>query len=126
MPAERRVNPRITVPGQVTGEVTIFQPVTILNISERGVEVETALQLQLEALHDFRLSLGPHSVVVKGRIVHSRIRELKKGEIIYRIGVEFIQMAPDARLAIEAFVEAQRAARGVARVEDPGIPDDGV
>ncbi len=127
MTEEKRDSPRVQVPGQVTGEVTIFQPVTILDISERGAQVETTFQLQLEGLHDFRLSLGARSVVVKGRIVHCQIGELRDGVVLYRTGVEFIQPSPHAQLAIEAFVEAQRAARTAPPVVvDAEIAEDGV
>jgi len=115
------------VPGQVTGEVTVFQPMTILDISDRGAQVETTFQLQLEGLHDFRLSLGARSVVVKGRIVHCQIGELRDGVILYRTGIEFVQPAPHAQLAIEAFVEVQRAARAAGPpIVDAEIAEDGV
>lgn len=125
MTEEKRDRQRIQVPGLVTGEVTVFQPVTILDISERGAQVETTFPLQLEGLHDFRLSLGLRSVVVKGRIVHSQIGELREGVVIYRTGIEFIQPAPHAKLAIEAFVEAQRAAREKPTVIDAEIAEGG-
>lgn len=126
MTEEKRDDPRVQVPGLVTGEVTVFQPMTIIDISERGAQVETTFQLQLEGLHDFRLSLGGRSVVVKGRIVHCQIGELRDGVVLYRTGIEFIQPAPHAQLAIEAFVEAQRAARAAAPVVvDAEIAEDG-
>jgi hypothetical protein len=127
MTEEKRDSPRVQVPGQVTGEVTVFQPMTILDMSERGAQVETTFQLQLEGLHDFRLSLGARSVVVKGRIVHCQIGELRDGVILYRTGIEFVQTTPHAQLAIEAFVEAQRSARAAAPpIVDAEIAEDGV
>ena len=63
---EKRDVERVPIPGQVTGEVTVFQPMTILDMSERGAQIETTLALHLDSLHDFRLSLGDRSVVVKG------------------------------------------------------------
>jgi hypothetical protein len=126
MTEEKRDNARVLVPGLVTGEVTVFQPMTILDISESGAQVETTFQLQLEGLHDFRLSLGSRSVVVKGRVVHCEIRELRDGVVVYRAGVEFIEPPPHAQLAIESFVEAQRIARAAAPpVVDAEIAEDG-
>jgi PilZ domain len=123
---EKRDSPRVNMPGQVKGEVMVFQPVTILDISEHGAQVETTFPLQLEGLHDFRLSLGSNSVVVKGRIVHGQIGELKDGVVIYRTGIEFIEASTHAQLAIEAFVEAQRAARETPPIVDAEIAEDGV
>ncbi len=127
MTEEKRDSPRVQTPAQVRGEVTVFLPVTILDIGERGAQLETTFQLQLEGLHDFRLSLGARSVVVKGRIVHCQIGELRDGVVLYRTGVEFIQPSLHAQLAIEAFVEAQCAVRAAPPVVvDAEIAEDGI
>jgi PilZ domain len=124
MANEKRDSERITLPAQLSGEVTVFQPMTILDISERGAQVETTFKLQLEGLHDFRLSLEAQSVVVKGRVVHSQIGELREGTVLYRSGIEFIQPSPHAQMAIEAFVEAQRTARAAPAIVDAEIAED--
>ena len=36
MDGTKRDSERIPIPGQVHGEVTVFQPMTILDMSERG------------------------------------------------------------------------------------------
>ena len=64
---------------------------TILDISRGGAQIETPFALQLDSLHDFRISLGERSIVVKGRIAHCHIGELKEGVVLYRTGVEFIE-----------------------------------
>lgn len=126
MTDDKRDAGRVHLPGQVTGEVTVFQPMTVLDISERGALIETTFQLPLEGLHDFRLTLGSRSVVVKGRIVHCEIGELRDG-VMYRTGVEFIELSQHAQLAIDAFVEAQRAVRAAAPpIIDAEIAEDGV
>ena len=100
---------RVLVPAEVTGEVTVYQPMTILDLSVTGVQIETKFPLQLDSLHDFRLSLGHRSVVVKGRIVHCKIGELHEGSALYRTGVEFIEPSEHAVAAVRSFVEAQKA-----------------
>jgi PilZ domain len=124
--SEKRDNERMHVPGPVTGEVTVYQPMTVLDISARGALIETTFPLQLEALHDFRLSLGSRSVVVKGRIVHCQIGELHEGAVVYRTGIEFIEPPPHAQLAIDAFVEAQRSVDRASSIVDAEIAEDGV
>lgn len=101
-----RDSERVPIPGQVTGEVTVYEPMTILDLSDRGAQVETKFPLQLDSLHEFRLSLGSRSVVVKGRIAHCQICELREGTIRYRNGIEFIEPTEHALAAIHAFVEA--------------------
>ena len=107
---EKRDAERVHVPARVTGEVTVYEPMTILDISELGAQVETRFALHLDSLHEFRLSLGPRSVVVKGRIVHCQIGELKEGTVLYRTGVEFVEPSEHAVTALRAFVDAQKAA----------------
>ena len=99
---------RVLMPAEVTGEVTVYQPITILDLSVTGAQIETKFPLQLDSLHDFRLSLGSRSVVVKGRIVHSKIGELHEGSALYRTGVEFIEPSEHAVAAVRSFVEAQK------------------
>jgi hypothetical protein len=102
----KRDNERVPVPAPLHGEVKVFQPMTILDVSAGGAQIETPFALQLDSLHEFRLSLGERSVVVKGRIAHCHIGELKGGVVIYRTGVEFVEISDHAQLAIEHFVAA--------------------
>lgn len=101
---------RIQIPGQVTGEVTVYEPMAILDLSSGGAMVETKFPLHLDSLHEFRLSLGIRSVVVKGRIAHSHVAELLDGVVLYRSGIEFVEPTGHALSAIHAFVEAQKFA----------------
>jgi hypothetical protein len=125
MSDEKRDVERVPVPGDVTGEITVFQPMTILDISERGAQIETAFSLHLEALHDLRLSLGQRSVVLKARIVYCKIGEIREGTVLYRAGVEFIEPSEHARIALTAFVDAQKgAARAAPTIVDAEIAED--
>jgi PilZ domain-containing protein len=112
--------------GQLTGEVTVYQPMTILDMSERGAQIETGFALHLDSLHEFRLSLGDRSVVVKGRIVHCQIGELKEGEVLYRTGLEFVEPSEHVLGAIRTFIHAQREARAHPAIVDAEIAEDGV
>jgi hypothetical protein len=124
MADQKRDLDRVQIPGQVTGEVTAFQPMTILDMSEGGALIETSFALHLDSLHDFRLTLGERSVIVKGRIAHSKIGELMEGSVRYRTGVEFIEPTDHARAAIQAFVEAQRFARETPAIVDAELAED--
>src|SRR5918998_300835 len=100
---DQRDTERVPLAGQVTGEVMVFQPITILDISRGGAQIETPFPLQLDSLHDFRLSLGTRSVVVKGRVAHCSIGELTESSALYRTGVEFVEPSEHALTAITAF-----------------------
>jgi hypothetical protein len=83
----------------------VFQPSAVRQISHGGMQVETAFPLQLDSLHDFRLTLKDHSIVVKGRIAHSRISDVDQDIITYRSGVEFIELSERVAAAIAEFVD---------------------
>lgn len=69
------------------------------------MQVETSFPLQLDSLHDFRLTLGDRSVVVEGRIAHSRISDVDQDIITYRTGIEFIEPSERVAAAIQVFVD---------------------
>jgi len=107
----KRDTERVPVPSPLYGEVKVYQPMTILDISKGGAQIETPFALQLDSLHDFRISLGERSIVVKGRIAYCHIGELNEGEVLYRTGVEFIESSDHVQSAIDHFVDALRASQ---------------
>ncbi len=116
---------RVSISGEVTGEVTVYEPMTILDLSELGAQIETPFPLHLDSLHEFRLTLGTRSVIVKGRIVHSQIAELSDGAVLYRTGVEFIEPSDHVMLAIHAFIEAKKTfAKAPPAIVDAEIADE--
>jgi hypothetical protein len=121
----KRDNERVPVPSPLHGEVKVFQPMTILDVSHGGAQIETPFALQLDSLHDFKISLGERSIVVKGRIAHCHIGELQEGVVLYRTGVEFIENSEHAQAALETFIEALRAATRAPAVVDGQLADEG-
>ena len=83
----------------------VFQPSAVRQISHGGMQVETGFPLQLDSLHEFRLTLKDRSIVVKGRIAHSRISDVDQDIITYRSGVEFIELSERVAAAIAEFVD---------------------
>jgi c-di-GMP-binding flagellar brake protein YcgR len=122
----KRDTERVPVPSPLYGEVKVYQPMTILDISKGGAQIETPFALQLDSLHDFRLSLGEQSLIVKGRIAHCHIGELSEGVILYRTGVEFIEMSHHVQSALAHFVEALKLAHHAGAIVDGQIAEDGV
>src|ERR1051325_10242953 len=112
MPFEhQREAERLQILGDLHGEVMVFQPMTIKEISRASAQVETAFPLQLDSLHEFRLTLGDQSVVVKGRVVHCSISDVDQEIVHYKSGVEFIEPMERVAPVINAFIEAVRAGR---------------
>ena len=111
MATEKRDAERLDLLGTLDGEVMVFQPTAVHQISPGGMQVETAFPLQLDSLHDFRLTLGNRSVVVKGRVVHARISDVDQDRVIYRSGVEFVEPSEPVAVAIVEFIETMRHER---------------
>lgn len=100
----KRADERVPILGEMPGEVMVFQPMCVTDISRGGATIETRFPLQVDSLHDLRLTLGPTSVVVKGRVAHSRITDVDRDVVRYRTGFEFVDVAPGVAAAIEAFL----------------------
>ena len=102
----KRDSQRLDLLGGLSGEVMVFQQMSIRQISNGGMQVETSFPLHLDSLHDFRLTLpGGHSVVVKGRVVHSSISDVDQDVIRYRSGVEFVEPSTPVATTIAEFVD---------------------
>ncbi len=110
---DKRVGERVPILGELHGEVTVFQPIAIREISRGGIQIETSVPLQLNSLHQFRLMLGDRSVVVKGRVAHCRVSDVDDQGTTYRSGVEFIELSQPVATAIAQFVEAIKNARQI-------------
>ena len=108
---EKRDSERIDMLGELHGEVMVFQPMAIREISRGGAQVETAFPLQLDSLHDFRLTLGDRSVVLKGRVAHCRISDVDQELVTYRSGIEFVEPSARVLAVISEFLGAVRDGR---------------
>jgi c-di-GMP-binding flagellar brake protein YcgR len=108
---DKRDRERLEILGELQGEVMVFQPLSIREISRGGCLVETAFPLHIDSLHDIRLSLGEQSVVLKGRVAHCRISDVDQEVVRYKTGFEFIEPSDRIREVIKEFIEAIRAGR---------------
>ena len=108
---QQREAERLQILGDLHGEVMVFQPMAIKEISRAGAQVETGFPLQLDSLHEFRLTLGDRSVVIKGRVVHCSISDVDQDVVLYKAGVEFVEPVERVASVITGFIDAVRAGR---------------
>lgn len=106
-----RKTERLEIFGEMLGEVMVYQPMAIKEISRAGALIETSFPLQVDSLHDLRLMLGDTSIVVKGRIVHSHICDVDHGGVVYRVGIEFVEPSEYVVDAVGEFMQAIAAGR---------------
>src|SRR5580658_8780226 len=91
---------RFEILGGLPGEVLVAQRIAVTEMSQDGAQIETGFPLHVDSLHDFRLTLGDRSVVVKGRVVHCTISDVDQELVVYRSGVEFIEPSDRVKGAI--------------------------
>ena len=108
MSTRQRDSDRIPILGALQGEVKVYQPTTIHQVSLGGMQVETAFPLHLDSLYAFRLTLRERSIVVKGRVAHARIIEVDQDIVMYRSGIEFIEPSEPVLQAITELIEELR------------------
>jgi PilZ domain-containing protein len=108
---DKRQVERIQILGGLNGEVTMFQPMVIKQISRKGVQVETGFRLQIQSLHDLRLMLGDKSIIVKGRVVHCSISDVDQDVVLYRSGLEFVEPTERVISVINEFVASVKSGR---------------
>ena len=108
---DKRYDERIEILGELHGAVMVFEPIAIKEVSRGGAQVETSFPLQLDSLHDFRLTLGDLSVVVKARVAHCSISNVDQELVVYRSGIEFIEPSERVDAAIIHFIRAIRDGR---------------
>lgn len=106
-----RETERVPILGELHGEVMVFQPMAIKEVSRGGAQIETTFPLQLDSLHDLRLTLGDRSVIVKGRVAHCSIADVEQEVVTYRSGVEFVEPPERVAAAIAGFIQAIRDGR---------------
>jgi hypothetical protein len=111
MTAERRDFERIALLGGLPGEIMVYQPMVVRDISMGGATVETSFALHVDSLHEIRLTLGDRSVVLKGRVANSAVIEIDQETVVYRSGLEFVDSPDRVKSAIASYVDQLKAAR---------------
>jgi len=109
--ADKRGVERVPILGELQGEIMVFQPMLIRDISKGGVTVETRFPLHLDSLHDLRLTLVKKSVVVKARVADSKISDVDQDIVTYRSGLEFVGASGRVIDAIREFLMTVKADR---------------
>ncbi len=108
---EQRDGERVPVLGELPGEVMVFAPMIIREIGTGGASVDTSFPLHLNSLHDLRLALGSISIVIKGRVVHSRISDVDQDLVTYRTGLEFVEPSERVLAALTTYLESVKSNR---------------
>ena len=110
---DSRDTERVVILGELQAEIMMFEPMLIKEISRIGATVDTRFPLQLNSLHDLRLTLGDRSVILKGRVVHSRISDVDQDIVTYRTGLEFVEPSERVADVIAQFLDEVKGSRSI-------------
>jgi hypothetical protein len=102
---DHRQRPRIPLSTGLSGEVTVYRALTVTDLSAEGARVDTPEPLRVNSVRAFRLNLGEQTVILKGRVAHASVRAVQGGVVVYTSGIEFLEITPQTRLAIERYLE---------------------
>ncbi len=111
MASNTRGADRISILGELKGEIMVFEPLSVKEIGPTGATIETQYPLHLNSLHDLRLTLSATPVVVKARVVHSHISQVDQDTVAYLSGVEFVELPQHVAVALEKFLDGVRMDR---------------
>jgi PilZ domain len=107
----QRDSERVPILGTLQGEVKVYQPISVHQVSTGGMQVETSFPLHLDSLYDFRLTLRDYSIIVKGRVAHSRIIDVDQDIVMYRSGIEFIEPSAPVQDTISALIDELKSVK---------------
>jgi hypothetical protein len=102
---ERRAVPRGEPKRPLSARVKAFLPARIVDLSERGVQIELAAILRPQVPCDLRIQLDGGEVVVRGLVRRCRawgfgLDERDQRVLLYRAGLEFEATPPEALLQL--------------------------
>jgi hypothetical protein len=106
---DRRQAPRIDLLVALRGDLmAINEAARVLQLSARGMMVETTVPLSPRDAHEFRLNLNGHALQVKTRVIHSRMA-VDRDDVTYVSGLEFIELDPASAGEIQGFIAEHEA-----------------
>ena len=110
----KRASERVPIRGTLHGDIMVFEPLLVTEVSTRGALIETSFPMQIDPLHDVRLTLGDVSVVLKGRVAHSHVGEINRDIVTYHTGIEFVEPSAPVLGVLTTFLEELKASRATA------------
>jgi hypothetical protein len=113
-PADTRIprrGSRFEILGGLPGDMMVTHQIAIKELSQGGALIETGFPLHLDSIHDFRLTLGDRSVIVKGRVAHCHISDVDQELVVYRSGIDFVEVSEHVSDVISDFMAAIKDGR---------------
>ena len=102
---DRRSFPRVDLLAELQGHlITLDERVQVKQLSLGGLIVETTAPLSPRHEHDLRIVIGPKTIIVRGRVIHTRAA-LSGDAVIYISGLQLVDPPADALATIGEYVD---------------------
>ena len=113
--SEKRRAPRIPVPRGPHGKVKAAVPVTVVDVSRAGMQLELAAALRPGAVYDVSAQLDDLRLSAQVRITRCRaggyVSDGKGGRLLlFRAGAEFVDLPATQAAQLNAWMEGHSAA----------------
>ena len=103
--ADRRVAARFEIVGELWGSVQALQPLRVCNLAPEGALVESPVPLPVGSVQPLRLVQGAQSMDLRATVRHMSPVEYGGGVTRYRVGIEFLDVTPQAAAWIGSLME---------------------
>jgi hypothetical protein len=113
---ERRRNARVPAQGEVTGRIHAIKSAPVLNISERGLLIESPAVLRPGSVYTIRLGLDrAKSLSLRARVIRSYVHKVTKqrdgeGLIRYRAALAFEPLSEETTEALLRAIQSMKGA----------------
>lgn len=99
--------------GNVTGEVSFLDDITLLDLSEGGARLEGAHRFALNPVCSLRLPASERELVLEARMIHSAVSRTVAGiggkpTLLFQSGVEFVGLTLETLLALRQLLAGLR------------------
>jgi hypothetical protein len=110
--AEKRRTPRYSVPKGPHGRVKAAVPVTVIDVSRAGMQLELAAALRPGAIYDVSARLDGVELAAQVRITRCRaggyVPDGKGGRLLlYRAGAEFVELPTAQATQLDAWMASK-------------------
>ncbi len=109
---ERRQGPRVDLLSEFQGHlIALDEVVKVLQLGSGGITIASAVPVLPAHVLDLQLTIDERVITLKGRVVHQRTT-IDRDTFTYVAGLAFVDLAPEAAQAIEAFLARNDSAGG--------------
>jgi len=103
-PPERRDSSRVPLEGEIKGKMSLHLQSDVISLSEGGMLVRMPFAPVTGSVVGFTVEVGGRALPLRGTVRNAQETSDEEGNPLYTIGVEFLDLADDARRQLESYL----------------------